>query len=66
MPRIEIAAEPIISLLGLSMTNTLLMSGVSTVFLGSLAIVVFRSPRLIPSGVQNAFEALMDMILGMM
>ncbi len=66
MLRIEIAAEPIISLLGLSLTNTLLMSGVSTVFLGSLAILVFRSPQLIPSGVQNAFETLMDMILGMM
>lgn len=66
MPHIEIAAEPLIYLLGLSVTNTLLMSGISTVFLGSLAIFVFRNPALIPSGVQNAFESLMDMILGMM
>lgn len=66
MPHIEIAAEPVIYILGLSLTNTLLMSGVSTLVLGSLAILVFRRPQEIPSGVQNAFESLMDMILGMM
>lgn len=66
MPHIEIAAEPIAHILGFTVTNTYLMSLVAALLLISLALLFFRKPALIPSGIQNAFEVLMDMILGMM
>ena len=66
MPHIEIAAEPILRLSWITLTNTLLMSAVAVLILVSLAFFLFRKPSLIPSGIQNAFEMLMEMILGMM
>ena len=66
MPHIEIAAEKIITILGMPITNTLLMSGVTSLVLIAVSFIFFRNPSLIPSRVQNAFEALIDLILGMM
>lgn len=66
MPHIEIAAERIGSLLGFPITNTLLMSGVASLALILVSFVFFRNPSLIPTGIQNAFEALIDLVLDMM
>jgi F-type H+-transporting ATPase subunit a len=66
MLHIEIAAEPIAHILGFTVTNTYLMSTISVLFLVILALLFFRTASIIPGRIQNAFEILMDMILGMM
>ena len=66
MPHIEIAAAPIAFLFGIPITNTLLMSTIAVAALALLAFLFLRQTSLIPTPIQNAFEMLVEMVLGMM
>lgn len=66
MIHIEIAAEKIGEIFGLSITNTLLMSWIVVVLLGIIALSVFRKISLIPSFFQNILEVVVEMFVGLM
>ncbi|MBI2863034.1 MAG: F0F1 ATP synthase subunit A [Chloroflexi bacterium] len=63
MPPIDLAAEHIVTVLGLSVTNTLLATWLTMLFLLVLAIAATRNPKLVPTGLQNFFEAILETIL---
>lgn len=66
MPEISIAAEKIFSIGSFPVTNTLLMSWLVLVALSGTAIFFLQKPRLIPGGLQNIFEVLVEWVLGLM
>ena len=66
MPRIEIAAEKLFEVLGLPVTNTLLMGWIVVGVLTVLGFLIARKVTLIPKGLQNLFEAFIDGFLGLM
>lgn len=59
---IVLAAEKIGQLGPLPITNTLLVSWIITVFLAVLGIIVGRNMRLVPSGIQNIAELVLEYI----
>jgi len=66
MLHIEIAAEKILTLFGLPITNTLLLSWVVFGLLVSAAIFLSRRLSFIPPALQNIFEVFMESFLGIM
>lgn len=65
-PHIEIAAEQLFSFLGMPITNTLLSSWLVMAILIVLALVIKKGVNLVPSSVQNAFELLIEGMVGLM
>ncbi len=63
---ISLAAERLGTLFGLPITNTLVAELTVTVVLLATAFFVGRNPKLIPSGVQNFFESLVEFVLNYM
>jgi F-type H+-transporting ATPase subunit a len=63
---IALAAERIGSVFGLPITNTLIAAWSVMAVLIITAIVVGKNPGLIPTKVQNVFEALFEFVLGFM
>lgn len=63
---ISLAAEELFELWGVPITNTLVASWLVMAFLLVLAFFVGRNPKMIPSKVQNFFEALFDYVLTFM
>lgn len=57
---ITLAAENLGHIGALPITNTMLMSWVATALLGSLAVLVSRKIALVPSGLQNVFEFVIE------
>lgn len=66
MIHIEIAAEKIFSLFGFSITNTLLMAFITMGVLTIAAVRVNRGLSLVPSGMQQALEIVVEKLLGTM
>lgn len=66
MPRIEIAAEKILTIAGFPVTNTLLTSWVVLILLILAAFIVFRKLSPVPSFLQNIFEFFIESFLGLM
>ncbi len=60
MPVIQLPAEPAFVVFGVTITNTLLASWVSMVILVVLSYVGTRSMALIPSGIQNSLEFVVE------
>ena len=66
MPHIEIAAEKLFSIFGLPVTNTLLLSWVVIAVLVIIAQLISRNLRVIPRGLQNVFELVVEYFTDMM
>jgi len=66
MPHIEIAAEKLFSLWGMPFTNTLIASWIVTGGLIIVARLLARTVQLVPTGVQNVFEFVIEKFLGVM
>lgn len=66
MPHIEIAAEKLFEIMGLPITNTLIMGWVVVALLAILGVLIFRKTAIIPKGLQNIFEILIESLLGLM
>ena len=64
-PAIEIKAEKLYTIGFFSITNTLLTSWIVVLFLIGLAYFATRRMALIPSGLQNAMEAVVEGLLGL-
>ena len=65
MPHIEIAAEKLFEVLGLPITNTLVMGWTVVGVLTILGFLISRNIALIPSGRQNLFELFIENSLGL-
>ncbi len=65
LPNITIAPEPIFPIFGFQVTNTLL----GTIIAGIILILVFvlgtRKQALVPHGMQNAIEAMVEFLVGL-
>ena len=66
MVHISLSAEKIINIFGFPLTNTLLTSWLVVILLIVLARLVGRKMAMVPSGVQNAAEFVIDGLLGFM
>ena len=66
MPHIEIAAEKLISVFGLPITNALLTSWVVVGLLVAVALLLRRRTSLIPNALQNVAEFFMESFLALM
>jgi F-type H+-transporting ATPase subunit a len=62
---VPIQPQPIFSLGGLVVTNTLLTSWFAVIFLIVFAVLATRHMRLVPSGLQNVAEALVELVLAL-
>ena len=49
----------------IKLTNSMVMAWITTILLGGLGIAAGRSPRLVPTGIQNVFEWILEMLLGL-
>lgn len=65
MPRIEIAAEKLFSLLGFPVTNTLIMTWVVMVILIGAAYAVSRRMSLVPGRLQNIIEMIFESFINL-
>lgn len=65
LPKISLAPEPIFSLFGFPVTNTLLCTWITIVVLLSVCYLGTRRQDLIPSRMQNAFEWFVEALLGL-
>ena len=65
LPSISIAPEQLFSLFGFPITNTLLCTWIVIVILLFICYLGTRRQDLIPSGMQNAFEFLVEGLLGL-
>ena len=66
MPRIEIAPELIFQIFGFPVTNTMLMTWIVFMLLAGAAYAISRNIRMIPTGIQNVFEILVELFAGLM
>lgn len=57
---VPLAAEPIAQIAGLTITNSMVNAGIVSVFLIVVAAVIRFRMKLVPSGVQNIFEFLVE------
>lgn len=60
---ISLAAEKIFTVFGMPITNTLIMSWIAMIILILTSLLAIRKLRLIPKGIQNFFEAVVELIL---
>lgn len=66
MPHIEIAAEKLFAILGLPVTNTLVMGWMVVGVLTALAFLIFKKVNIVPEALQNIFEVLVESFLNLM
>ena len=62
MPLIQLPAEPAFKVFGLTITNTLLGSWISMAILLVLSILGTRNMSIVPSGIQNFLEFLVESV----
>lgn len=64
VPQVELAAPKVFSIAGLGISNTILSSWVTTVILIMLLVGGMRSQRIVPRGLQNVVEWIMETLYG--
>lgn len=62
---VPIQPQPLFSLGGIVVTNTLLTSWIAVAFLIIFALLATRRMRVVPAGLQNAAEAIIEMLLAL-
>jgi len=65
LPAIKVAAEPVFHIGGFAVTNTLLASWIAMLVLIVLSFFATRRMELIPSGLQNVMEMIIEAALGL-
>jgi F-type H+-transporting ATPase subunit a len=60
LPHVELAAEP---LFGSPITNTMLAALFTIIVLGAICFAATRKMRIVPKGLQNIVEALLEMLI---
>jgi F-type H+-transporting ATPase subunit a len=65
LPKISIAPETVFTLFGFPVTNTLLCTWITVLVLLFVCYLGVRRQNLVPSGMQNAFEWLVEALLGL-
>jgi len=65
LPAIKIAAEPVFHIGGFVITNTMLTAWISMIVLIALAFFATRRMSLIPTGLQNVMEVVVEAFLGL-
>lgn len=65
-PHIQIAAEKVFNLLGLPVTNTLLMSWIVLMLLSATAFLLFKKFKPVPAYLQNLWEIFVERFLNTM
>jgi len=60
---VELAAEGLFYVAGFSVTNTMLTAWLTILVLGGVSYAATRRMKLVPTGLQNAVEAVMEMML---
>jgi len=63
MPHVELAAEEIFSIAGFAITNTMLAALLSIVVVGVVCFAATRKMKIVPKGLQNIVEALLEMLI---
>lgn len=61
MPHVEVAAEQVI--LGFAITNTMLAALLTIIVVGVVCFVATRRMKLVPKGLQNIVEALLEILI---
>ena len=63
MANVDLAAEGLFSVAGFSVTNTMLTAWLTILVLGGVCYAATRRMKLVPTGLQNAVEAVMETML---
>jgi len=63
MPQVQLAAEEIAAIDGFAITNTMLAALLSIVVLGVVSFAATRRMKLVPKGLQNVVEALLEVLI---
>ena len=63
MPHVELAAEKVFSIGGFPITNTMMGAWLTILVLGGVCYAATRRMKLVPTGLQNALEAVIEMLL---
>ena len=66
MPHIEIAAEKLFEVLGLPITNTLVMGWMVAGALTLIGFLIFKKVAIVPKNIQKLFEVFIDSSLNLM
>ncbi|MDP2598306.1 MAG: F0F1 ATP synthase subunit A [Candidatus Liptonbacteria bacterium] len=66
MPEISLRAEEIFHIGNFPITNSLLLSAITLIFLSALAFMLRRKLSLVPAGMQNIAEVAIDGAMGLM
>lgn len=64
MPQIELASPQLFTIAGLPVTSTILTAWIVSVVVIVVSLVATRDMKLVPSGLQNAYEMLVEGLLG--
>jgi len=63
MPHVQLAAEEVFSIAGFAITNTMLASLLTIIVLGLVCFAATRRMKIVPKGLQNIVEALLEMLI---
>ncbi|MBI4185800.1 F0F1 ATP synthase subunit A [Candidatus Berkelbacteria bacterium] len=66
MPEIHLTSSVLFSIAGWPVTNSILTTWIGMAVLVGLALVATRQVRLVPSGIQNGAEGILELLLGLM
>jgi len=61
----SLKAENLFSIGPMSITNSMVMSWITIVILASIGIAAGRNPQLVPRGIQNFFEFIVESLMGL-
>jgi F-type H+-transporting ATPase subunit a len=63
LPHVELAAEEVFSVAGFAITNTMLAAFFTIAVLGVVCFAATRKMKIVPKGLQNVVEALLEMLI---
>jgi len=63
MSHVQLAAEEVFSIGGFAITNTMLASLLTIIVLGALSFAATRRMKIVPRGLQNIVEALLELLV---
>ena len=62
-PKIELPPDVVCSIFGWPVTNTMISAWLATLLIGAISFVATRKMKIIPSGLQNALEYIIEWLL---
>ena len=64
-PKIELPPDVVCSIFGWPVTNTMISAWLATLLIGAISFVATRKMKIIPSGLQNALEYIIEWLLNL-